>query len=83
MDQGKSFVVESTLSGLTFKAVMEQARHRAFDITIVFVFLKSEEACAARIQERVRKGGHPVSEEDIRRGSFSRVDLCNGHITSV
>jgi predicted ABC-type ATPase len=71
IDGGASFVVESTLSGLTFRSVMERAHQAGFQITIVFVFLGSEMACVARIHERVRKGGHAVSEEDIRR-RFSR-----------
>ena len=60
---GASLVVESTLSGLTFRNVMERAREAGFQVTIVFIFLGSERACVARIRERVRKGGHAVSEE--------------------
>ena len=34
---------------------------------IAFVFLDSADLCVRRVQERVRKGGHSVPEEDIRR----------------
>lgn len=53
---------------------MERAREAGFEITIVFIFLGSERACVARIRDRVRKGGHAVSEEDIRR-RFSRSTM--------
>lgn len=31
------------------------------------MFLDSANTCVARVQQRVRKGGHPVPETDIRR----------------
>jgi predicted ABC-type ATPase len=74
IDKKASFIVESTLSGLTFRNVLERAHQEGFRVTIVFIFLGSENACIARIRERVRKGGHAVPEEDIRR-RFSRSTM--------
>lgn len=71
IERGESFLVESTLSGLTFRETLRRAREQGYEITIVFVFLRSAEVCLARIQERVRKGGHRVAEADVRR-RFSR-----------
>lgn len=69
--QGAGFVVESTLAGVTFRRVMVEALAAGYEIEILFVLLRSSEACVTRIKERVSKGGHPVPEEDIRR-RFSR-----------
>ena len=66
-EKGDSFIVESTLSGLMFKGVLRRAREAGYEVSILFIFLASSEACVARIRERVRKGGHPVPEEDVRR----------------
>jgi predicted ABC-type ATPase len=63
----ESFLVESTLSGRTFRRVIERARVNGFEVTIVFVFLDSADSSVARVQERKRKGGHNVPEADIRR----------------
>lgn len=68
---GHSFLVESTLSGLTFKRMIQQMVHRGYDVSIVFIFLRNADACIARILERVRKGGHQVAATDARR-RFSR-----------
>ena len=67
INKRESFVVESTLSGLTFKKKIHQLKESGYEVSIVFIFLGSVEACVARIQERVRKGGHPVPESDVRR----------------
>lgn len=63
----QSCVVESTLSGRSFRHTIFSASDRGFDIIIVFVFVDSADVCVARVAERVRKGGHDVPEHDIRR----------------
>lgn len=67
INKRESFVVESTLSGLTFKKKIHQLKESGYEVSIVFIFLGSVETCVARIQQRVRKGGHPVRESDVRR----------------
>jgi predicted ABC-type ATPase len=62
-----SCVVESTLSGRSLRKRVLQALDCGYDVTIVFVYLDSAEACVARVSERVRKGGHFVPDADIRR----------------
>lgn len=63
----ESCVVESTLSGRSFRKHMLVASREGFEITVVFVFVDSFDVCVARVTERVRKGGHDVPEADIRR----------------
>jgi len=62
-----SFVAESTLSGLTLQNAIAAAKTCGFNVSIAFLFVDSADVCVARIAERVRKGGHPVPETDIRR----------------
>ena len=63
----QSLVVETTLSGLTFRHNITKAIQLGFDVSIAYLFLDSADACVARVAERVRKGGHDVPETDIRR----------------
>ena len=65
------FVVETTLSGRTMRSHLARAREAGFEITIVFIYLDSADTCVVRVRERVRRGGHSVPEDDIRR-RFSR-----------
>jgi len=65
--QRRSCVIESTLSGRSFRKLMLEAAQSGFVITIVYVFVESADTCVARVAERVRKGGHDVAEADIRR----------------
>jgi predicted ABC-type ATPase len=63
----ESFAVETTLSGKTTANFLRRAREAGFDVTIAFIFLDSADECVARVQLRVRRGGHHVPESDIRR----------------
>lgn len=63
----RSCVVESTLSGRSFRNRILAASKNDYDVTIVFVFVDSVDVCIARVAERVRKGGHDVPKADIRR----------------
>ncbi len=69
----RSCVVESTLSGRSFRNRILEARKNGFKVTIVFVFVDSVDVCVARVSERVRKGGHDVPESDIRRRYGRRI----------
>ena len=68
----RSFVVESTLSGLTMRNVVNVAHSNGYLVSMAFLFIDSADVCVARVAERVRKGGHPVPESDIRR-RFTRA----------
>jgi predicted ABC-type ATPase len=63
----ESIVVESTLSGLTMRNGITAAKSRGYVVSMAFLFVDSADVCVARVEERVRKGGHLVSEADIRR----------------
>ena len=74
LQREESFVVESTLLGKSFRNLLSTAKQSGFRITIAFVFLDSADMCVARVQERVRKGGHDVPELDIRRRFTRSID---------
>ena len=63
----ESVLVESTLSGRRFRRFLHSAPEAGFAASIVMLFLDSPETCVARVEQRVRKGGHNVPRSDIRR----------------
>lgn len=67
-----SLVIESTLAGASLARHVANARAAGYLITVILVFLDSEDLCLRRIAERVAQGGHDVPEADVRR-RFHRV----------
>jgi len=69
--KGQSFVVETTLSGMSTLSLMKEAQEAGFRTELKFIGLSSSELSKARVAGRVAAGGHDVPQEDIER-RFSR-----------
>jgi len=65
--QNKFLLIESTLSGRYLQRFIENLQNKNYQITIIFLFIESPEILIERIAERVKKGGHFVPDEDVRR----------------
>ena len=65
--QNQSSLIESTLSGRYLQKFIERAQKQDYQITIIFLFVESPEILIERIAEWVKKGGHFVPDEDVRR----------------
>jgi predicted ABC-type ATPase len=63
----KSFTVESTLSGLTYLSRIQALKNQGYEIRMIYLWLPSAEMAIRRVRQRVKKGGHFVPENDIRR----------------
>ena len=67
VEQNKSLLIESTLSGRYLQKFIERLQKQDYQITIIFLFVESTEILIERIAERVKKGGHFVPDEDVKR----------------
>ena len=75
----QNLLIESTLAGKSLlNHIQKFQAHLDYTVSILFIFLDSEQTSLERIQTRVKKGGHPVPEEDvIRRFGRSVVNFWN------
>ncbi len=70
------FVFETTLGGNTIPRLLSEAAKSGIQIAVWYVGLESPELHVERVAARVRKGGHPIPEETIRkRYERSRLNL--------
>lgn len=65
--KGESFAFETTLSGLRYMAHIKQWRAQGYHVSLFFLSLPDVETAIARVQERVRQGGHDIPQPVIRR----------------
>jgi predicted ABC-type ATPase len=74
---GKSFAIESTLSGQYLKNIIIQARSEGYQIHLLFVYLDdaSPETNIQRVATRVLSGGHGVPTEGIIRRFYRSKEL--------
>jgi len=67
VENHKSLLIESTLSGRYLEKFLKSLKVESYQILIVFLFADSPEILIERIAERVKKGGHFVPDEDVKR----------------
>lgn len=69
---------ESTLGANTIPGLLRDAANGGFNVRVWYVGLSSPELHISRVRRRVSRGGHPISESDIRRRyDASRANLIN------
>jgi predicted ABC-type ATPase len=67
IDRRVDFSVESTLAGRTYSKLIPEWKQKGYVVKIVFLRLDSPAMAIARVQHRVRMGGHDIPESIIRR----------------
>ncbi|MEI8294570.1 MAG: zeta toxin family protein [bacterium] len=63
----QSFAFETTLSGQGYLGRIKKWRAQGYHVSLYFLSLPNAETAIARVQERVRQGGHDIPETVIRR----------------
>lgn len=65
------FAFETTLASRSFAPRIADLRKTGYRFGLVFLWLPSPDYAIARVAERVRRGGHNIPEETIRRRYFA------------
>lgn len=77
LEKGINITQETTLSGVKTLKTIQTARNQNYYIRLYYVGLSSVEDSVDRIANRVRRGGHSISTEDVKRRFDKRFeDLC-------
>lgn len=66
-----SFAFETTLAGRAFAPWLETLLSQGYSMRLFYLWVSSPEFAIARVSERVRKGGHSIPAETIRRRYFA------------
>ena len=80
------FAFETTLGGNTITHLLTQAASQSCEVHMWYAGLSSPELHIARVQTRVRRGGHDIPAEQIhRRYEHSRLNLIEllPHLTTL
>jgi len=78
IDERLDFAFETTLGANTIPRLLRNTANAGIEIYVWYVGLESPELHIARVKSRVARGGHDISEEDIRRRyERSRLNLID------
>jgi len=64
---GRDFAFETTLSGRSHARSLSEFQTDGYRTHLVFLYLPSADLAVARVADRVRRGGHHVPDDVVRR----------------
>lgn len=67
IEKGVSFTQETTLSGRRTEATAKRVAELGYQIRLFYIGLNSAAESMARIENRVRRGGHDIPVHDVER----------------
>lgn len=73
--QGRSFALETTLSGNGYARAIPRWQALGYHVKLIFLQLPNAETAIARVAERVQQGGHDIPEATIRRRFAAGLQL--------
>ena len=72
-----SFTQETTLSGRRTEITAAQAKEQGYYVRLYYVGLDTMEESLLRIENRVRRGGHDIRDEDVERRFAGRWEAVS------
>ena len=74
LEKGVNFTQETTLSGVRTLKTIKRARELAYYIKLYYIGVSSCDESLLRIENRVRKGGHDIPSDDVKRRYEKRFE---------
>jgi predicted ABC-type ATPase len=71
--RGQSFAFETTCAGRTHIRFLKDCKTDGWRINLLFLWLPSPEAAIARVNRRIREGGHAIPPDVIVRRYFAGI----------
>ncbi len=78
IEHNTTFAFETTLTTKSYVNLLKKAKEKKYKIVLFYFWLNSVELALARIEDRVKKGGHNIPKDVvIRRYERSQENLVN------
>lgn len=74
IEVGSDFAIETTLSAISYRKIIEQAQANGYYVNLIFFWLSSVELAKERVRLRVSEGGHNVSDAVVERRYHKGLD---------
>jgi predicted ABC-type ATPase len=69
----EDFAIETTLSTRSYVSLVHRAKRLGYKVSLIYIWLNSPELALRRVGERVRKGGHNIPADVVKRRYFKGI----------
>lgn len=83
LDQQVDFAIETTLTTLSYRKTIEQAKAKGYHVTLLFFWLNDVNLAIERVKTRVAEGGHNIPENVIIRRYYKGISNLINVFTSL
>jgi len=83
LDSNSNFALETTLSAKIYLRLIARAQKKGYKINLFFLALDSFELAQERVLNRVRKGGHNIESEVVKRRFKRGLDNLKEYLKIV
>lgn len=73
-ERKENFAFESTLAARSYASWLKRLRLKGYEVHLIFVWLRTVDLAIERVAERVRRGGHAILPQEIRRRYQRGID---------
>lgn len=80
---GKKFTFETVMSHASKIKFLKQARHQGYKNYLYFVSTQSSQINVERVEQRVKRGGHPVPEDKIIKRYYQSLKLLKSAVKNT
>lgn len=74
VNERKSFIFETTASGLSYATHLKNAKKLGYEINLLFLRLLNHDQAVKRVASRVKQGGHNIPEDVIVRRYYRGIN---------
>lgn len=67
LKENVTFAIETTLSARSYSNLILKAKNSGYNVILLFLWLNSNKLAIKRVQERIKKGGHGIPIDIIKR----------------
>ena len=64
---GEDFAIETTLATRSYVSLVRRAQGIGYNVTLIYIWIRSPEMAKQRVAERVKNGGHNIPDDVIER----------------
>lgn len=79
----QSFAFETTLAGKAYLPHIRRWQAAGYKVELIFLQLNYADEAVARVQQRVRQGGHDIPEDVIRRRFAAGLNNFHGYYAAA
>jgi predicted ABC-type ATPase len=72
--EGGDFAIETTLATRSYVSLVKRAQAIGYTVKVLYIWLESPDLALTRVSERVKRGGHNIPPDVVKRRYYKGIE---------